>query len=48
MRVRESVADPVIGVNEAQAVGLDLASEVRDMCPQRLPGVHVRHAPNLP
>jgi hypothetical protein len=48
MHVRQAVADPVVGVNEAPAVGrLDLASQVRDMRAQRLSGVHVRRAPNL-
>jgi hypothetical protein len=48
MHGSQAVADPVVGVNEALAVGgLDFASQVRDVRAQRLPGVHVRRAPNL-
>jgi hypothetical protein len=48
MHVRQTVADPVVGVNEAHAVGwLDLASKVRDVRAQRLSGVDVRRPPNL-
>jgi hypothetical protein len=48
MHVRQAVADPVLGVNEALAVGrLDLASQVRDVRAQRLSGAHVRLAPSV-
>ena len=48
MHARQAVADPVVGVNEAPAVGrLDLASQVRDVRAQRLSGVQVRDSPNM-
>jgi hypothetical protein len=40
MHFHQAVADPVVGVNEALAVRLDLASQVRDVRAQRLAGVH--------
>jgi hypothetical protein len=48
MHTGEAVADSVVGVNEALAVGgFDLAAEVRDVRAQCLSGIHVRRAPNL-
>jgi len=48
MHIGQAVADPVVGVNEALAVGgFDLASEVRDVRAQCLSGIDVRRAPNL-
>jgi hypothetical protein len=48
MHVGEAVADSVVGVDQALAVGrLDLAPKVGDVRAQRLPGVDVRRAPNL-
>jgi len=44
----EAVADPVVGLDEAVAVGrLDLVSQVGDVRAQRLPGVEVCRAPYL-